>query len=100
MAGASFNAKKGGAQWFWGQFTPGYDEVGLVVFPGSGLVAYPETHPWVNEPFGAGGPDKNFSINPGATPPTGPIFDQLTAMAADGGTNTPEALSQAYVEMQ
>jgi hypothetical protein len=100
MAGAPFTAMKAGAQWFAAQFTPGYDEVGLVVFSGSGLVAYPETHPWVNDPFGAGGPDKNFSINPGATPPTGPIFDQLTAMAVDGGTNTPEALSQAYVEMQ
>jgi hypothetical protein len=87
-----------GAEWFASQFTAGYDEVGLVVFSSSGLVAYPTTHPWVNNPAGAGGPDTAFATNPQTMP--GPIFTSLNAMAASGGTGTPEALSMAWIEMQ
>ncbi len=36
-----FTSMKNGALWFASKFTPGYDQVGLVVFSGSGIVAYP-----------------------------------------------------------
>jgi Flp pilus assembly protein TadG len=93
-----FTTMQSGAEWFAAQFTPNYDELGLVVFSGSAVVAYPETHPWINNPSGVGGPDKVFATNPQTQ--TGPIFTQLSAMAVGGGTGTPEALSQAYVELQ
>jgi Flp pilus assembly protein TadG len=93
-----FTTMKAGATWFASQFTPGYDEMGLIVFSSSGLVAYPTTHPWVNNPAGAGGPDKTFAIDP--TTQTGAVFTQLNAMAVGGGTGTPEAMAQAYVEIQ
>jgi hypothetical protein len=93
-----FTTMKAGAQWFASQFTPGYDELGLVVFSGGGVVAYPTNHPWVNDPNGAGGPDKNFATDPANQ--VGPIFDQLDDMGVGGGTNMSEALSMAYVELQ
>jgi Flp pilus assembly protein TadG len=96
--GTVFTSMQAGAEWFASQFTQNYDEVGLVVFSSSAVVAYPETHPWINNPAGAGGPDKNFATNPQTM--TGPIFDQLNLMAANGGTGTPEGLSLAYIEMQ
>jgi Flp pilus assembly protein TadG len=93
-----FDTMKAGAQWFASQFTPGYDEVGLVVFGGTSVVAYPTHRPWDPSPAGVGGPDKTFSTNPQTQ--VGQIFDQLTAMDAGGGTGTPEALAQAFVELQ
>ncbi len=93
-----FTVMKAGAKWFASQFTPGYDELGLVVFSGSAVVAYPSVRPWDNSPTGGGGPDKSFATNPATQ--TGPIFDQLTAMAVGGGTGTTEALSLAYIELQ
>jgi len=94
-----FTMMQAGAEWFASQFTPGYDEVGLVVFSGSGIVAYPETRPYVADPtLSTGGPDKNFATNPATQ--TGQIFDQLKAMAVGGGTATPEALALAYIELR
>ncbi|HTS28065.1 MAG TPA: pilus assembly protein TadG-related protein [Bryobacteraceae bacterium] len=93
-----FTTMQASAEWFASQFTPGYDELGLIMFSGSGLVAYPTTHPWVNSPTGAGGPDTAFATN--AQTMSGPIFTQLNNMAVGGGTGTPEALSQAYIELQ
>jgi Flp pilus assembly protein TadG len=96
--GTIFTTMQTGAKWFASQFTAGYDEVGLVMFGGTAVVSYPTTHPWVNNPNGAGGPDTAFATNPSNQ--VGPIFDQLTNMGVGGGTGTPEALSQAYVEIQ
>jgi len=93
-----FTTMKAGAQWFASQFSPGYDEVGLIVFSGSAVVAYPEGRPWDPTPSGVGGPDKTFATNPQTQ--TGQIFDQLTAMGVGGGTGTPEALAMAFIEMQ
>ncbi|MBZ5618258.1 MAG: VWA domain-containing protein [Acidobacteriia bacterium] len=93
-----FNYMKSGAKWFTSQFTPGYDELGLVVFSGGGLVAYPTAHPWNPNPNSAGGPDKDFAIN--AQLETGPMFDSLNAMSVGGGTGTAEALAMAYIELQ
>jgi Flp pilus assembly protein TadG len=98
MLGAPFTAMQAGAEWFASQFTQGYDEVGLVVFASSAVVAYPTTHPWINNTSGAGGPDTAFATNPQTM--TGPIFTELGLMQSQGGTGTPEALSMAYVEMQ
>jgi len=93
-----FTTMQAGAEWFAAQFTPGYDEVGLVVFSGSALVAYPTNRPWDPSPSGVGGPDKTFATNPATQ--TGVIFDQLNAMAVGGGTGTPEALAMAWIEIQ
>ncbi len=96
--GTIFTTMQTGAKWFASQFTAGYDEVGLVMFGGTAVVGYPTTHPWVNNPNGAGGPDTAFATNPSTQ--TGVIFTQLTNMGVGGGTGTPEALSQAFVEIQ
>ncbi len=93
-----FTTMQAGAEWFASQFTPGYDEVGLVVFSGGAIVAYPTTRPWNPSPTSAGGPDKTFATNPATQ--VGVIFDQLNAMAHGGGTGTPEALAMAYIELQ
>ncbi len=93
-----FTVMQQGAEWFASQFTPGYDELGLVMFSGSAIVAYPETRPWDPSTTGSGGPDKTFATVPATQ--TGQIFDQLKAMVSGGGTGTPEALSLAYIELQ
>ncbi len=93
-----FTVMQQGAEWFASQFTPGYDELGLVMFSGSAIVAYPETRPWDPSTTGSGGPDKTFATVPATQ--TGQIFDQLKAMQWGGGTGTPEAMSLAYIELQ
>lgn len=93
-----FTTMRAGAEWFAAQFTPNYDEVGLIVFSSGAVVAYPETRPWDPSPSGVGGPDKTFATNPQTQ--TGQIFDQLNAMGVGGGTGTPEALAMAYIELQ
>jgi Flp pilus assembly protein TadG len=85
-----------GAESFVGMFTPGYDEVGLVVLSTSAMVAYPTTRPYNNSPTSSGGPDTSFDT----TATTGPLMTQLQNMAVGGGTGTPEALALAYIELQ
>ena len=88
-----------GANQFTGMFTPAYDELGLVAFSGSAIVAYPVyPQPYDPNPNSATqhGPDQNFATS--AT--TGPMFNQINAMVANGGTNAAEALSMAYIELQ
>jgi len=80
-----------------GMLTPGLDELGLVVYGGSGIVAYPRyALPYGTNVNGGGGPDVNFAT----TATTGPIYDQLDLLAAGGGTGTTEALAMAYLELQ
>lgn len=94
-----FTMMQAGAEWFAAQFTPNYDEVGLVVYSGSGLVAYPTNRPYSADPNAiTGGPDKSFATNPATQ--TGAIFTQLKAMTVGGGTATPEALALAYIELR
>jgi Flp pilus assembly protein TadG len=93
-----FETMRGGAEWFASRFTPNYDELGLVIFSGSGIVAYPMGRPYNPDPMSSGGPDKTFATDPQHQ--VGPIFDQLNAMGAGGGTNMSEALTLAYYEMQ
>lgn len=88
-----------GAQQFTGMFTPGYDELGLVAFSESAIVGYPEyTPPYDPNPLSSTqqGPDKNFATSS----TTGPMFSQIQAMVANGGTNSSEALAMAYLELQ
>ncbi len=90
---------KAGASQFTGMFTPGYDELGLVGFSGSAIVGYPiYTPPYDQNPTSTTqrGPDVSFATSSTA----GPMFDQINAMTAAGGTNASEALSLAYIELQ
>jgi len=91
-----FNEMQQGAQSFVGMFTPGYDELGLVVLSGSAIVAYPETRPYNPSTTSAGGPDTAFAT----TATAGPMFTQIHNLQAGGATGTPEALALAYIELQ
>ena len=86
----------GGAQNFVGMFTPGTDEVGLVVFGGSAVVGYPTTRPYNSSPTSSGGPDTSFATSSTA----GPIFNSLGSLVCDSGTGMAEGLSLAYIELQ
>jgi hypothetical protein len=91
-----FTTMQNSAKLFAGMFTPGADEMGLVVISGSSIVAYPTTRPYNPDPRSAGGPDTSFATSPG----TGPLFTQISAVSAGGGTGMAEALSLAYIELQ
>jgi Flp pilus assembly protein TadG len=88
-----------GAKQFTAMFTPGTDEVGLVGFSGSAIVAYPiYTPPYDGNPLSTTqqGPDTGFLTSATA----GPMITQINALQAKGGTNAAEALSMAYIELQ
>jgi Flp pilus assembly protein TadG len=91
-----FNEMQMGAESFTGMFTPGFDEVGLVVFNTSAMVAYPTTRPYNNSPTSSGGPDTAFDTSS----TVGPMMTSLQTMLVGGGTGTPEALALAYIELQ
>lgn len=91
-----FTTMKTSAKNFVGMFTPGSDELGLVVFSTSGIVAYPTTRPYDPSPTSSGGPDTSFATSSTA----GPTFTQIDAMAAGGGTSMAEGLWLAYLELQ
>jgi Flp pilus assembly protein TadG len=84
------------AQGFTGQFYPGHDEMGLVVFNGSAVVGYPTT-PWPAplSPTGSGGPDTSFLSGDSTD-----MVHQIAAIKAGGGTAMGDALALAYVELQ
>ena len=91
-----FNTMVASAKLFAGMMTPGIDQLGLVVYGGSGIVAYPQyTLPYVTG-GSTGGPDINFAT----TSTTGPIFDQLNLLKAGGGTGMTEGLAMAFLELQ
>ena len=85
------------AQSFTRSFTPGTDEVGLVVFGGSAIVAYPNTRPWTATIGVTGGPDTNFAQT---VTPANNMLTQLGYIASGSYTGTAEALSLAYIELQ
>ena len=91
-----FTEMQQSSQLFVGTFTPGYDELGLVILGTSAIVAYPTNFPYDPSPTGGGGPDTSF----GVTSTTGTLITQLQNMAVGGGTGTPEALAMAYIELQ
>jgi hypothetical protein len=91
-----FTTLQTSAKNFVGMFTPGTDELGLVVFGGSAIVAYPTTRPYDTDPHSSGGPDTSFATSSTA----GPVFTQINAMAAGSGTSMAEALTLAYIELQ
>ena len=92
------------AQGFVQGFTPGYDELGLVVFSGSGVVGYPTTPtPYQTSPTGSGGPDVNFC---GTSAPyvcgssSSDMYSQIGKVTANDGTGMGDALALAYIELQ
>jgi Flp pilus assembly protein TadG len=91
-----FSVLKSSAKSFVGMFTPGTDELGLVVYQGSAVVAYPTTRPYSASPTSSGGPDTGF----GTSSTSGVMMTQINTMVAGGGTNISEALSLAYIELQ
>ncbi len=94
MAAQISNLKTAATQ-FANLFT-GSDELGLVVFGSSAIVAYPTARPYNFSPTSAGGPDSSY-----ATEQTGgDLLDMIAAITSGGDTSTAEALSLAYIELQ
>jgi hypothetical protein len=91
-----FNSMQSAAKSFVGMFSPGSDQLGLVVYSGSAIVAYPTTRPWDPSPASSGGPDGAF----GTSSTTGVMINQINTMRSGGYTNISEALSIAYIELQ
>ncbi len=87
------------AQGFVQGFTPGYDEMGLIVFDGSAVVGYPTT-PWpeVQTYNGGGGPDINFC---GSSAPytcgssSTDMYSQIGKIQAGGATKSPPSSSRS-----
>jgi Flp pilus assembly protein TadG len=101
--GNAFDTMIQSADNFVGMFTPGSspvnDEVGVVTFSDGGVVAYPTyTAPWINSVTGTGGPNGTFYTS--NNPPTGTVYNQINSITYGGFTNTAEALSMAFVELQ
>jgi len=94
MAPQISNLKSAATQ-FANLFT-GSDELGLVVFGSSAIVAYPTTRPYNSSPTSAGGPDSNYDV----AQTGGDLLDMIAAMTSGGDTGTAEALSLAYIELQ
>jgi Flp pilus assembly protein TadG len=80
------------------KFTSGVDELGLVVYDGSGVVGYPASNPnWdsTTTSTSTGGPDTNF-MNGASTD----MLHAIQAITAANGTGMADALSIAYIELQ
>jgi hypothetical protein len=84
-------------QTFVQRFTPGTDELGLVVFDASGVVAYPSVRPWdpTTTATSTGGPNTSF-LDGSSTD----MVHMIQAVQAGGGTGMAEALWLAYIELQ
>jgi hypothetical protein len=102
------------------EFTPGVDEVGVIVFDGTGVVAYPSGTTYTPTPGtvsspSAGGPDTCFwdTTQPNGNSKYGVVSGttcgntgtpdavyQVGALGTGGGTGMADALSLAYVELQ
>jgi hypothetical protein len=96
MSGTAISQVISSARSFTQSFTNGTDELGLVVYGGSAIVAYPPTRPWTATISSTnGGPDSNF--NDGTT---NSMVTQLGYIHAGSYTGTAEALSLAYIELQ
>jgi Flp pilus assembly protein TadG len=94
MAGQIANLKSAAVQ-FTSMFS-GTDELGLVVYGSSGIVAYPPTRPYNASPTSPGGPDSNFATSQ----PGGTLQNMISSIQAGGDTGTAEAMALAYIELQ
>jgi hypothetical protein len=85
------------SQSFTQDFTPGVDEVGLVVYDGSAVVGYPPIRPWdsTTTNVSTGGPDTAFMSGSSTD-----MLHQIRAITANSGTGMGDALSVAYIELQ
>jgi Flp pilus assembly protein TadG len=85
------------ARGFVGKFTPGTDELGLVVYDGSAVVGYPTVQPWdpTVTATSTGGPNKLFSDGT-----SNDMLHMISLISADSGTNIAEGLQLAYIELQ
>ena len=90
---------KPAAQTFVQGFTAGRDHLGLVVFGGSAIVAYPLGDWLKNTPTGATGPDTHFRDTPDTTQAPN-MVDAIGDIAIGTNTNTAEGLTLAYKELQ
>ena len=98
MAGAPLTSLISGATSLTNAFTPPGDELGLVVFGSTAIVAYPPApRPYTSATNAGGGPDSSFKAS-GVT--GGNLLDQLNALQSGGATNMSEGLALAYVELQ
>ncbi|MGD0201172.1 MAG: pilus assembly protein TadG-related protein [Bryobacteraceae bacterium] len=102
-----FSEAISGAKTFTDMFTAGTDELGLIFFGSSAIVAYPNytTRPYDGTPTtNTGGPDTGF-LTANSTPKTpaqGPMMDMLNAVKAGNVaeyTGMAEGLSMAYIEL-
>ena len=85
------------AQTFVKGFTAGRDHLGLVVFGGSAIVAYPLGDWRKNTPTGATGPDTSFRDPDTAAAPN--MIDAIGDITIGSNTNTAEGLTLAYKEL-
>jgi Putative Tad-like Flp pilus-assembly/von Willebrand factor type A domain len=78
-------------------YTEGVDELGLVVYDGSGVVGYPTVRPWdsTTTSTSTGGPDASFMSGSSTD-----MLHQIQAITANSGTGMADALSIAYIELQ
>ncbi len=84
------------ATWFVQQFQEGRDQLGLVTFGGSAIVAYPSTD-WDNT--APTGPDSSFMYEPdSAAVPN--MITSINNIAISTNTGTAEALIDAWKEIQ
>jgi hypothetical protein len=90
----ALQATKDGATYFVNQFQSGRDRLGLVVFGGSAIVAYPPTD-WNNT--APAGPDTAFKDPDTASSPN--ILTSISNMAIGTNTGTADALMLAYKEL-
>jgi Flp pilus assembly protein TadG len=92
----ALSALQAGATYFVNQFQPGRDRLGLVVFGGSAMVAYPPTD-WNNTtPVG---PDTHFRDTPDSSASPN-MLTSITNMAIGSNTGTADALMLAYKELK
>lgn len=89
---------------FVNMFTPGVDQLGLVVFGTSAIIGYPQytnirPYDYTISSTNVGGPDPNFATV-GTSPMTGPMITVLNSLVAGGNTGMADALSLAYIELQ
>jgi hypothetical protein len=87
---------KSAATTFTNLFTPGADELGLVIFGGTAFVAYPTTRPYS---LSAGtGPNVHFADTP--APGGDNMITLLSALQVGTDTGTAEGLWLAYQELK
>jgi hypothetical protein len=104
--GRIIDAAVSGAKTFTDMFTAGTDELGLVIFGSSAIVAYPNyaTRPYVPTQTTTGGPDTGF-LTANSTPSQaaqGPMMNMLNDLEAGNVpeyTGMAEGLSMAYIEL-